>query len=192
MQPPPVPSRSDPSLADPKLCVKINSGLIRGIFKPNHGLVADACVPTCAVLRGHSAVRVDCVCASEVDFAINKTLNNCGKSDKLHLNCLPSPPLPIWRRSNPPAWWFAASTCGHAILRCALRARMAAHADTLFSAASPEPSTLLSQHRAFEVEKRKTDGPVGGNLYEERSIPLDGCSSYRDCMACSVLRLKSN
>src|SRR5271166_4809062 len=60
----------------------------------------------------------------------------------------------------------------HAILRCALRSRVAAHADALLAPPYPEPSALLPQHRALFIQQRKPNRLVRRNLDEKRSVRL--------------------
>ena len=50
----------------------------------------------------------------------------------------------------------------HAILRRALRSRVAANANALLAAPDPEPSMLLPNHRALRIQQRKPDRFVSG------------------------------
>src|ERR1700733_8226042 len=79
-----------------------------------------------------------------------------------------------------------------AILRCALRARVAADADALFSSARPEPAVLLTQDSAVPIEQSEANGSVAGHLNEIGAILLDWRGAHRRCAALRVLSLKSD
>ena len=79
---------------------------------------------------------------------------------------------------------------GNLVLRCSLGSSVATNANALLSPPDPEPAPFLTKNRALRVQQGESDGPVGGNLHEERTVRLNGSGAHDSRFALRVLRLE--
>ena len=157
-------------LARSKAVRKMDSRLVRSIFKANAGLVRGRCgaaAAACAVRKHWAQARARKKSNRNTSF-ISIASRRCGLRLGNGLGA-----GQIYGNGG------LHQNGRHAILRRALGPRVAAGADALLAAANPEPAMLLPHDRALCIEQCKANRPVGWCLHKEGAIGLHRRSAVR-------------
>src|SRR6516165_10249458 len=179
MHPAPVPSRSEPNFAEPKLCVKLIPAL---------SLASSKRIVDFAVTLAGAAVPVVALGLPVCAAAKHPTSNHKRSARR---NILIAPPRQLLRSTR------QINRCRgtqqhlrNAVLRRALRPCVATDAIALLALTNPEPALLLPLNLAFCVQQGEANRAIRRRFDEKRSIPLDRCRSNRDRAPRRVLRLQ--
>src|SRR5215831_3935754 len=154
MQPAPVPSRRDPSFAEPKLCVKLIPALSLASSKRMADLAA-----ACASLPAGAGEGAVCAAASEpTNSQKRRERRSISVASLVHLRRGSGE---IYGRGS------AQQNLGNSIFGRAFGAGVASHAIALLARTNPEPAVLLAEDFALRVEKHKSNGAIGRRLHEK-------------------------
>src|SRR6516165_7323998 len=148
MHPAPVPSSSDPSLAEPKLCVKLMPALS---LASSNRIAGFAVAPGCGGVPLVAERLLICAAATH-------PANNQKRSERRNISV--ASPLQLRSTSQIDRRRRAQQHLRHVVLRRTLRPRVTPNAIALLAFANPEPAMLLPQTRAFRIQQNETNRAI--------------------------------